>query len=153
MYFTHTHFRFRKSPSHLIGWYHNKYNSKAKVAHISSVCFWTYFERKYHLLNKLYWVLYIFNGGFPGGVVGKESACNVGDLDLIPALRRPPGEGNSYPLPHSCLGNPMDREAWWAAAHGVQRVRHDWVTAHAPMHAFLICRCVYKVCNRVTHMQ
>ena len=29
------------------------------------------------------------------------------------------GEGNSYPLQCSCLGNPMDRGAWWATVHGV----------------------------------
>ena len=32
--------------------------------------------------------------GFPGGLVGKESTCNAGDLDLIPGLGRSPGEGN-----------------------------------------------------------
>ena len=36
--------------------------------------------------------------GFPGGSVGKESACNAGDLGSIPGLRRSPGEGNGYPL-------------------------------------------------------
>ena len=36
--------------------------------------------------------------GFPGGSAGKESACNVGDLSLIPGLAESPGEGNSYPL-------------------------------------------------------
>ena len=36
--------------------------------------------------------------GVPGGSVGKESACNVGDLGSIPGLGRSPGEGNSYPL-------------------------------------------------------
>ena len=36
--------------------------------------------------------------GFPGGSDGKESACSVGDLGLIPGLRRSPGEGNDNPL-------------------------------------------------------
>ena len=49
---------------------------------------------------------------------GKESACNVGDLGLIPGLGRSPGEGNGYPLQYSCLGNPMGRGTWWATAHG-----------------------------------
>ena len=39
--------------------------------------------------------------GFPGGSAGKESACNVGDLDLIPGLGRSPGEGIGYPLQYS----------------------------------------------------
>ena len=33
------------------------------------------------------------------------------------------GEGNGTPLQHSCLENPMDREAWWAAVHGVAKSR------------------------------
>ena len=36
--------------------------------------------------------------GFPGGSVGKDSACNVGELDLIPRSGRSPGEGNGNPL-------------------------------------------------------
>ena len=44
--------------------------------------------------------------GFPGGSDGKESACNVGDLGLIPRLGRSPGEENGNPLQYSCLENP-----------------------------------------------
>ena len=36
--------------------------------------------------------------GFPGGSVGKESSCNMGDPGLIPGLGRSPGEGNDNPL-------------------------------------------------------
>ena len=39
--------------------------------------------------------------GFPCGSAGKESACNVGDLGLVPGLRRSPGEGKGYP--HSSI--------------------------------------------------
>ena len=46
--------------------------------------------------------------GFPGGSAGKESACDVGDLGLIPGLGRSPGEGKGYPLQYSGLENPMD---------------------------------------------
>ena len=46
------------------------------------------------------------------GSDGKESACNVGDLGLIPGLGRSPGEGNGYPLQYSGLENSMDRGAW-----------------------------------------
>ena len=34
----------------------------------------------------------------------------------------------SFPLQYSCLENPMDRGAWWAMVHGVQRIGHDWAT-------------------------
>ena len=50
--------------------------------------------------------------GFPGGSDGKESACNAGDLGLIPGSERSPGEGNDNPLQYSCLENSMDRGAW-----------------------------------------
>ena len=43
------------------------------------------------------------------GSNGKGSACNVGDLGLIPGLRRSPGEENGNLLQYSCLENPMDR--------------------------------------------
>ena len=36
------------------------------------------------------------------------------------------GEGNGNPLQHSCLENPRDGGAWWAAVYGVARVRHNW---------------------------
>ena len=49
--------------------------------------------------------------GFPGSSDGKESACNAGDLGLIPKLGRFPGEGNGYPLQYSCLENSHSREA------------------------------------------
>ena len=45
---------------------------------------------------------------FPGGSVGKESACNVGDQGTIPGSGRSPGEGNDSPLQYSCLKNSMD---------------------------------------------
>ena len=51
---------------------------------------------------------------FPGCSDDKEHAYNAGHLGLIPGLGRSPGEGNSYPLQYSGLGNPMDREAWQA---------------------------------------
>ena len=51
----------------------------------------------------------------------KESAYNAGDLGSIPGLGRSPGERNGYLLQYSCLGNLMDRGAWWAAVHGVAK--------------------------------
>jgi len=46
-------------------------------------------------------------------------------MGLIPGSGRSPGEVSGNPLQYSCLGNPMDRKAWWAAVHGVARVRHN----------------------------
>ena len=57
--------------------------------------------------------------GFPGNSVGKESACNAGDLGSIPGLGRSPGEGKGYPLQYLGLENSMDRGAWRATVHGV----------------------------------
>ena len=67
-----------------------------------------------------YWLL-PFLKGFPGGSDGKESACNVGDLGLIPGSGRSPGEGNGYPLQYFCLENPMERGAWRATVGGVTK--------------------------------
>ena len=39
--------------------------------------------------------------GFPDSSVGKESACNAGDLSSIPGSGRSPGEGIGYPLQYS----------------------------------------------------
>lgn len=58
---------------------------------------------------------------FPGGTEVKASARSAGDLGLIPALGRSPGEDNGNPLQHSCLENPTDRAAWWATVHGVAK--------------------------------
>ena len=46
--------------------------------------------------------------GFPCGISGKESACNVGDLDSIPGLGRCSGEGKGYPFQYSGLENSTD---------------------------------------------
>ena len=45
---------------------------------------------------------------FPDSSVGKESACNAGDLGLIRGLGRSPGEGKGYSLQYSGLENSMD---------------------------------------------
>ena len=47
----------------------------------------------------------------------KNLPANAGDPGSTPGLGRSPGGGNGNPLPYSCLGNPMDREAWWATVH------------------------------------
>ena len=62
----------------------------------------------------------------PGGSIGKESACNGGDLGSIPGLGRSFGKGTGYPLQYSGLENPM-----YCIVHGVAK-RHSWATlAHS----------------------
>ena len=48
---------------------------------------------------------------FPGGSDGKESACNAGDLGLIPGLGRSPRGGHGNPLQYSCLENPPGQKS------------------------------------------
>ena len=48
---------------------------------------------------------------------GKESACQVGDVGLIPGSGRFPREGNGNPLQYSCLENPIDRGTWQATVY------------------------------------
>ena len=59
--------------------------------------------------------------GFPGGLVGKESACNAGDPGLISGSGRSSGEGNGYPLQYPCLEKSTVRGSWQATVHGVAK--------------------------------
>ena len=59
-----------------------------------------------------------------GGAKVKNPSADAGDIrdeGLIPGSRRSPGGGNGNPLQYSCLGNPMDRGAWWPTFHGVTK--------------------------------
>ena len=58
---------------------------------------------------------------FLDGSVVKNLPANAGDAGLIPGLGRSPGGGNGNLLQYSCLGNLMDRGAWWATVHGVSK--------------------------------
>ena len=51
----------------------------------------------------------------------KNPPANARDSGLIPGLGRSAGEGNGNPLQYSCLGNPVDRETWWATVYKVVR--------------------------------
>ena len=56
--------------------------------------------------------------GFPAGSVVKNPPASARDAGSIPELGRSPGEGNGNPLQYFCLGNSIDRGAWWATIHG-----------------------------------
>ena len=68
--------------------------------------------------------------GFPYGSAGKESACNVGGLGLIPGLRRRPEEGKGCPLQYSGLENSKN-----CIVHGVTKSRTRWSNFHFHFHS------------------
>ena len=57
-------------------------------------------------------------------LVVKNLSANAGgirDVGSTPGLGRSPGRGHGNPLQYSCLENPIDRGAWWAAVHRVAK--------------------------------
>ena len=68
--------------------------------------------------------------GLPWWFSGKESTCQCRRLRRH-GLGRFPRGGNGNLLQYFCLESPMNRGAWWATAHRVARVGHDWVTKHS----------------------
>ena len=73
----------------------------------------------------------IYNEGFLGRTKEPALPASTGDLkemDLIPGWGRSPGEGKDNSLQYSCPGNPMDKGAQRATAHGIARVRHNLAT-------------------------
>ena len=86
-----------------------------------------------------------FKLGFPCGSAGKESACNAGDLGLIPGLGRYPREGKGYPLQYSGLENSMD-----CIMHGVAksqiRLSHFHFTFKFLLRFLLWPTCYLEMC-------
>ena len=67
---------------------------------------------------------FFFFAGFSGGSVVKNLPANAGDtrdVGSIPGSGRSPGVANGYPFQYFCLENPMDREAWCVAVHGLSK--------------------------------
>ena len=77
---------------------------------------------QWYLIADLICISLMTNGGFAGGSVVQNLPANAEEVDSVPGLRRSSGEGNGNLLQYSCLGNPMEREAWWATVHGIARV-------------------------------
>jgi len=87
-----------------------------------------YFMGFYYIIQGIYISSYFVSfwsssEGFPACSVVKNLLANAGDTGLIPGSRGSPGRGNSNALQYSHLVYPMDREAWWAAVHGVTKTR------------------------------
>ena len=67
----------------------------------------------------------------------KNLPANAGDAEdtgSIPGSGRSSGGGHGNPIKYSCLGNPMDRGAWWAMVHGVAKSwtqLRNWAHTHA----------------------
>ena len=80
---------------------------------------------------------YLTTSYFPCGSAGKESACNAGDLGLIPGWGRSPGEGKGYPLQCSGLENSVD-----CRVHGVKKSRTRLSNFHVHVHLCYICSCL-----------
>ena len=59
--------------------------------------------------------------GFPAGSAVKNLQANAGDSGLLQGSGRSPGEENDHLLQYSCLGNLMDKGAWWAADNGITK--------------------------------
>ena len=77
--------------------------------------------------------------GFPVALVIKNLPANAGDVrdvGSIPGLGRSPAGGHGNPLQYSCLKNPMDRGARWAAVHGV--IKSQTQLKRLSMHALIV---------------
>ena len=99
--------------------------------------------------NNVFWI--------PGCSDGKESACNVGDLGLIPGPGRCPGEGNGYQLWYSCVENPMDKRSLAGySPWGHKELRHDWLTLRISLYSVQQLLCLRRVClhlpGRLCHL-
>ena len=87
-----------------------------------------------HLYVALFEGKYSIPVGLPVVLVVKNLLPKAGDLRDVsstPGSGRSPGGGHSNPVLYSCLGNPMDRGAWRATVHELQRVRHNLVIEYA----------------------
>ena len=97
---------------------HNDCNYPIYCSNISHNDFWLSLT---NIILSLVYDLIYKGGSFPGGSVVKSPPANAGDAGLISESGRAPGVGPGDPLQYSCLGNPMDREAWWPTVHGVAK--------------------------------
>ena len=72
--------------------------------------------------------------GFPDSSVVKNLPTNAEDVVSTPGSGRSPGEGKGKPLQYFCLGNLMDKGAWWAAVYGIMKELYttQWLNSKHP---------------------
>ena len=76
----------------------------------------------------------------------KNLPANIGDardVGSIPGVGRSSGEGNGNPVQYSCLGNPMDRGAWWATVQGITKSQIRQHTKCMPPHLSSLQSSIY----------
>ena len=99
---------------------------------ILSDLIWSWFHFWKYYCNFLEFLKLIWGFGLSRWLSGKESACSF-RRHKRPGSWRSPGGGNGNPLQYSCLGNSIDRGAWWATVHGIKKSRtglSNWAVAH-----------------------
>ena len=77
---------------------------------------------------------------FPGDSVVKNPPAKAKDVGSSPESRISPGRRNGHPFQYSCLGNPLERGAWWAKVH---RVAESDMTEHVHMYLTSYDRSIY----------
>ena len=81
------------------------------------------FQRKELYKDSAFFQQLFSSLAFSSSSVVENLPAKVGDSSSIPGLGITPEEGNGNSLQYSCLGNPMDRGAWWTT---VQRAHKSW---------------------------
>ena len=119
----------------------NTYNTCINIVYVNIFC------KAYMIFNNSYiHIKCIYIHGVPCSSNSKESACYAGDQGSIPGSGRSSGEGNGNPLQCSCLGNPMDRGAWWATVCGVTELDRTEQLTHTYTHIiYNIYICIHAV--------
>ena len=102
-----------------------------------------YWSRPHPFIYVRLWLLL----GFPGGSDGKESPCNVGDMDSIPGLGRSPEKGMATYSSILAWAIPQTEKPGSLQSVGSQRVGHDWVTKKQKNGAFYVRMAELNSCN------
>ena len=106
------------SPKLLQGWHriHSRYQKQGTAPFVERTK-WDDGNNSLYSFQRLI----IPYSGLSGGSVIKNPSASAGVVSWIPGSGRSLGEGNGNPLQYTCLGNPMDRGAWWVTVHGVTK--------------------------------